>query len=132
MRVIVLALLLLTQPMTKAPVGTWRRSNKKIFLGELRVIPGQDYADFQLELSRGPQDYNSGYASGRMIERAGKRSYETTEFGKLCRISFTFSPTQVHIDQVGDWDDCGFGYGVLADGDYALISHNRPKFKKEP
>ena len=113
-------------------MGLGEGRTRRSFLGELRVIPGQDYADFQLELSRGPQVYNSGYASGRMIERAGKWSYETTEFGKLCRISFTFGPTQVHIDQVGDWDDCGFGYGVLADGDYALISHNRPKFKKEP
>ena len=85
-----------------------------------------------MELSRGPQDYNSGYAAGRMALKDGKSSYETNEFDGLCRIIFTFEQTRVHIDQIGDSDACGFGHGVMADGDYDLISHRKPKFKKEP
>jgi len=117
---------------SRAPeMGTWRRSNGTFALGELKVIPGRDNAEFELEVSRGAPSYNSGIAAGRMVLENGRWSWETREHDGLCRLVFAFEQRLVRIAQVGDSGDCGFGYGVMADGDYALISHDKPKFREK-
>ena len=116
----------------RAPeMGTWRRSYRASASGELKVVPGKSDAEFELELWRGAPSYNSGFAAGRIFLKDGRWSWETKEFDGLCRLVFTFEPRLVRISQVGDSGTCGFGYGVMADGDYALISHEKPKFREK-
>jgi hypothetical protein len=64
-----------------------------------------------------------------MSSREGHWSYETTEFSGTCRLTFRFLPNLVRIEQSGDWTACGFGYGVIAAGDYELVSRERPVFE---
>ena len=117
---------------TRAPeMGTWRRTNGAVFLGELKVIPAKDAAEFELDVSRGEPSYNSGFAAGRMVLKSGQWSWETKEHDGLCRLVFTFEQRLVRIAQVGDSGACGFGYGVSSEGDYVLISDDKPKFRKK-
>lgn len=110
-------------------LGTWQRVRGGEILGDLRVIPGEGQAAFELYATRGAPSYNSGVLAGNMSSSGGLWSFETTEFGGTCKLSFYFLPNRVHIEQSGDWTACGFGYGVIAEGDYELVSRDRPVFE---
>jgi len=132
--ILILAALTASQQSSSArapEMGTWRRTNGTVFLGELKVMPTKDAAEFELDVSRGGPSYNSGFTAGRMVLRSGRWSWETKEYDGLCRLVFTFEQRLVRITQVGDSGACGFGYGVSSDGDYALISRDRPKFREK-
>lgn len=77
---------------------------------------------FYLELSRGAPDYNSGSLYGKLKHYAKTGNYE---YKGGCKLVFTKTKTAIEIKTISG--DCGFGYGVDADGKYALIDHNNPK-----
>ena len=74
---------------------------------------------------------NSGLAHGHLTIQKGHASFETTEFDGKCRIDFTFTSKTVVVKQsVGDWDACGFGHSIIADGTFTRTSRQTPRFKK--
>lgn len=80
---------------------------------------------FYLEVGRGAPDYNSGSLYGRLTKNAKTGNYEYLPKGtEGCKLIFKRSKTAINIKTVTG--DCGFGYGVNADGKYLLIGRNNP------
>lgn len=77
---------------------------------------------FYLEVGRGAPDYNSGSLYGKLNRNANTGNYE---YKGGCKLIFTKSKTTISVKTIAG--DCGFGYGVEADGKYSLIDHNNPK-----
>ena len=97
--------------------------------GELRTIETQGDVQFQLRLWGGPPAENSGLATGQMALHGGRTVFETSEYGRRCRIEFAFTPKRVVIKQTrGDSADCGFGHNIEAVGRFARTSRETPHF----
>ena len=81
-----------------------------------------DWADFTLSCCRGAPSYNSGEMSGRMIVESDMGVYTYSDETGLregpCHLVFHFSQDTVEVRQLGMSFDCGFGYGVYANGLY--------------
>jgi hypothetical protein len=110
--------------------GTWRDSRMKKPSSDLRTIDhGRGDVEFQFDLWNGPPAYSSGGMEGHLSVKDGKATFETTEYGGLCRIDFAFEAKRVVVRQsAGTWDECGFGHGVYADGTFVRVSRKVPKF----
>jgi hypothetical protein len=70
-------------------------------------------------------DLNQGFVAG--ILYVGNRHVHQLTWvqkggGTDCRLTFTATPTGLTIQQDLKFGDCGFGYGVVADGDYVRVS----------
>lgn len=126
--VISLTSLLAAQPVNFA-TGTWSWSGLNEAGGFLRVAQKNGTARFQLECYRGGPSFNSGFVGGEMKFNGRIGTFQSTEFGR-CRIVFEFHEKEVVIREDTDTCDCGFGYGVTANGIYRLKTHRMPKFHK--
>ena len=45
-----------------------------------------------------------------------------------CKITMTFSPNRMKVEQQGDDAECGFGHNVMAGGTYRRVRASKPKF----
>lgn len=96
------------------------------------ALQAKDSVRFQVDCTRGPPAYNRGVAVGVIALRNASAIYRTTEFGHVCELRIWFRGKQAMIGQVGSDSDCGFGYGVTAQGTYARVSSRRPTFEGVP
>lgn len=82
---------------------------------------------FYLEAGRGAPDYNSGSLYGKLTHNNKTGNYEYLPRNKKggCKLIFIKLKTSITIKTTSG--DCGFGYGVSANGKYLLIDHNNPK-----
>jgi hypothetical protein len=107
--------------------GTWgSRAAPETGFTELKIIHRGNSIEFQLEMSRGPPSYNSGFIAGDFDL---KKNVGIFVEGKPsnCSLKFAFTKSKVKAKQVGN---CGFGYGVFLDDDLPLISRAMPLFSK--
>ena len=95
--------------------------------GFLSTIQTGRKVKFQLELQRGAPSYNSGFIEGEFELKGNKGVFFSAVDNHACEITLIFSPKHVVLSQSSDKDDCGFGYGVYADGKLNLDSRERSK-----
>ena len=107
--------------------GTWSWNGKDGAGGLLLVFQEGKEARFQLECNRGGPSYNSGFLEGKMTIHGSSGVFKSNENGP-CEILFEFRKNRVLVKHNNEAWECGFGYGVLATGDYKCNSHKRPKF----
>ena len=92
-----------------------------------------DTMRIQLYCSRGPPSWNLGFLDARLPLRGDGLTYTTDEFGGRCVIRIRFTDDAALVDdEAGDWDACGFGYGVRAQGTYTRVSREMPPFNLHP
>lgn len=118
--------------------GTWKwgwhkilQNNEKAYTagGTLRIIQRGEDVHFSLSLTAGPPGYNMGINGGRFVLHGIMGTYRNTK--EKCIIYFTVIDNQEirvrQSDKYG-WDamPCGYGYGVIANGTYKLVSRKKP------
>jgi hypothetical protein len=82
---------------------------------------------FYLEVMRAT-DYNSGALYGRLIlnKKSGNYEYLPKDTTTGCKLEFIRTKNKVIIKTIGG--ECGFGYGVYADGAYYLKDSKNPQY----
>ena len=83
---------------------------------------------FYLELGRGAPDYNSGSLYGRLAYQKEKGYWEYVPKDSLldCTLRIVDRNNEVRVTTISG--DCGFGYGVDAEGVYPRTSKNNPAY----
>ena len=83
---------------------------------------------FYLEANRGEPDYNSGSTYGRLTfnKKTGNYEHIPTDTAHDCKLILIKRKDKIIIKTVSG--DCGFGYGVFADGNYFLQDSNNPQY----
>ena len=84
-----------------------------------------------LELSRGAPNYHSGALIGRLvINTKGNATYIQINKQNLinCRLDFAFNRKNLTISTKEGSDNCGFGYGVMADSQYKKKRNKKPVY----
>ncbi len=105
--------------------GTYRSGNNEIKL--LKV----DATRAKVDVFATHRD-NSGFASGGATVDKNGATYADNTFGH-CTIRFNFaSGNRLNVTTQQGADECGFGFGVLADGAYAKVSSARPTIGVDP
>jgi hypothetical protein len=69
-------------------------------------------------------DVNSGYVAGTLPANGRSVTWIQRGDGLDCKLTFTASGSGLIVVQDARFGDCGFGYGVLADGQYVKIAEN--------
>lgn len=81
---------------------------------------------FYLEVARGT-DFNSGALYGELtFNNKGCYEYNPPEKEDGCKLRFVKNGNKISIVTVRG--DCGFGYGVYADGSFTLQDSKNPVF----
>ena len=105
--------------------------------GQILIHPIDDHTfNFYLDVNRGAPSYNMGQIYGRAFVQADKgiwvfQKTDTTS-EKSCALTFSFKKGTVTIKTLSDEEDCGFGYGVIADGKYKRTNTNIPTYYITP
>ncbi len=83
-----------------------------------------------LDLNRGAPSYNMGSVWGEVVIKNGKGLFNISIEGykKSCQFFLEFKGAKLTIKTINDQDDCGFGYGVIADGTFKKISAKNPAY----
>ena len=63
-------------------------------------------------------DLNQGYVAGTLPSNGPTVTWTQQEAGIDCKLTFMAAGTGLKVVQDYKFGDCGFGYGVLADGTY--------------
>jgi hypothetical protein len=63
-------------------------------------------------------DLNQGFVAGTLPARGHSVIWSQKSDGADCRLTFTATATGLTVEQDLKFGDCGFGYGVAADGIY--------------
>lgn len=66
-------------------------------------------------------DTNQGFVAGVMPE-GNPAVWSRTSSSGNCRITFESLPQALKVTQDAAFGDCGFGYGVTANGTYGLVA----------
>ena len=118
--------------------GTWQwgwhkilQNNEKTYSagGTLRIIQKGDDVHFLLSLTAGPPGHNMGINGGRFVLHGSHGTYRNIK--EKCIIYFAvINNKEIRVRQSNKygWDSmpCYYGYGVLANGTYKLVTRNRP------
>jgi hypothetical protein len=85
---------------------------------------------FYLDLNRGAPSYNMGSIWGEAVVKKGKAIFSVSIEGnkRSCSFSLMFKEDRVIIQTINDQDDCGFGFGVLPDGNFIRRSKKQPQY----
>lgn len=76
---------------------------------------------FYIKIQYGGPSYKSGSLFGRVKIDNGIAIFSNNDYD--CRFNMTFTNNSLIIRTLKDKNDCGFGYGVIADGTYKRISN---------
>jgi hypothetical protein len=63
-------------------------------------------------------DLNQGFVAGTLPGGGHSVVWSQKSDGVDCRLTFTATTTGITVEQDVTFGDCGFGYGVVADGTY--------------
>lgn len=129
---IVWALLQITPQQTNQLQGTYKYQYGKAATGAFglakiyRINPSTVL--LYLEVGRGAPDYNSGSLFEKLVLNPKTRKYENSLKSSTegCKLELSQQNNQVIIKTVKG--DCGFGYGVVADGKYYLRDKTNPQY----
>ena len=105
------------------------RDIEKGAIGLISVYPETDSTIlFFIDVNRGAPSYNMGNLYGRLKVKSGigvfNKNIGATE--KTCKLEFKFENNILRVLTIEDNDNCGFGYGVMADGTYKRKSKKIP------
>ena len=112
----------LAQILDGVPVGKGFTGTYKNKYGQILV---RQTSDLMIEFSLNvvsPQQ-NMGSAAGEAIVLQNAAAYSDEEYP--CTLLFVFGDDRLELRQ---WQTCGFGVGVVADGDYKLINRSPEAF----
>jgi hypothetical protein len=106
--------------------GQYNPGTKKVAVpgNQVVFVRGKDgKLSFSLNAIRGV-DLNQGYVVGTLP--AGGRTVTWTQHGEgiNCKLIFNATATGLTIMQDLKFGDCGFGYGVVGDGQYVKVSNS--------
>ena len=101
--------------------------------GWLTIYPKEDLTFFfYLDINRGAPSFNMGQKYGQAYFQPHKGYWQYTEIDSVsntnCSLIFSFEKSKAEIKTISDKENCGFGYGVNADGKYKLYSKIIPKY----
>ena len=103
----------------------------KIQGGSILFYPNSDTTSiFRLEVFRGPPSYNSGALTG-LVSSKGFNSYEFFEKDDSymnCHLIMKLSADTLSIEIKDEKYECGFGYGVMPNGNFYLKDTTIPLF----
>jgi len=74
---------------------------------------------------------NMGYAMGEATIQGNVATFIPPDTER-CKITVTFLPKRLVVNQDGSDVDCGFGHNVNATGTYRKIRSGKPKFETPP
>ena len=85
---------------------------------------------FYIYLDGGKPSEHEGELYGECMLKHNKSIFITQieDAEKSCSWSMIFSGNTITIKTINDLNECGFGYGVKADGLYRKVSTNRPEY----
>lgn len=89
--------------------------------GTITVYPESDSTFlFYIDINLGAPSYNGGNLYGRVkiTQDTGTFFTKFDYMDNSCKWQFKFNDSSLSIKTVEDQYDCGFGNGVIADGDY--------------
>ncbi len=103
----------------------------KVSGGNILFYPNSDSSSiFRLEVFRGPPSYNSGAVTG-LVRSKGDNIYEFYEKDDIymnCHLIMKLIADTLSIEVIDEKNECGFGYGVIPDGNFYLKDTNIPQF----
>lgn len=120
---------------TTSPGGTYsfgsNSTNKPS--RRLTVYPVNDLSFlFYLEINKGAPGFNMGQIYGQANVQSRKDYWQYTEIDSIsnasCSLIFSFESGNATIKTVSGKGNCGFGYGVKADGKYKRRSKTIPEY----
>ncbi len=100
-------------------------------MGEVIVYPESDTTVlFYIQLIVGEPSYNMGDLYGRITLIDGKGVFErkSSYSDEGCKWTMTFADNKLVIEILDEQYECGFGYGVYADGEYTRKSNAIPEY----
>ena len=87
---------------------------------------------FYLDINRGAPSFNMGQKYGQAYVQSHKGYWQYAESDSIsntsCSLIFSFENGKAIVKTVSGKDNCGFGYGVNADGKYNLYSKTIPEY----
>jgi hypothetical protein len=110
---------------------SYGKNPEKEDIGTAYVYSENDSAIlFYLDLITAAPKYRSGSIWGEVVIKKGQGLFIASlkGFKKSCELSFQFKNQKLIIKTIGGNDDCGFGYGVFADGVFNKISDKNPEY----
>jgi hypothetical protein len=103
----------------------------KVYGGNILFYPYSDSSSiFRLDVFRGPPSYNSGALSG-LVRFKGDNTYEFYEKDDSymnCHLIMKLNADTLSIEVKDEKHECGFGYGVMPDGNFYLKDTTIPQF----
>jgi len=67
-------------------------------------------------------DLNQGFVAGTLPANGRRVTWQQKSGGIACRLTFTATASGLVVEQDVGFGDCGFGYGVTADGTYVKVA----------
>lgn len=118
---------------TSTYAGTYGIGNVRSDGGgaSIEIYPESDSTVlFYMHIQRGAPSHNTGRLYGRMLVTNGSGVFHT-QFDFLengCKWKVRITPRHLFLATVNNQFDCGFGKGVMADGEYKKISSKKPEY----
>jgi len=112
-------------------IFSYGKDIEKERIGTVYVYPETDSTIlFFIDVSRGAPSYNMGNLYGRLKVKSGAGIFKKDIIGveKICSLQFNFKNNILEISTIDYNDNCGFGYGVIADGTYKRRSRKIPDY----
>ncbi len=107
--------------------GQYNPGTKKIAVpgNQLVIVRGKGgRLAFSLNAVRGV-DVNQGYVAGMLPAPNGRSVVWVQQAeGANCKLTFTATAGGLTVVQDAKFGDCGFGYGVFADGQYVRVAED--------
>ena len=103
--------------------GEYKRNSS----GSLIAYPESDTTMLiYIEVNRGAPTYNAGVIYSRVHRRDEVAILRSFDSQLNCKLKLDHTKNQITIETIDA--DCGFGYGVMADGTFKMINSQAPKF----
>lgn len=113
---------------TGTGTGTWSWKGPNHSSGVLRTMQTTSAVRFQLELQRGAPTFNSGFIEGEFALVGTQGIFRGEKEYDECEIIFNFEKSKVVLETDAVKNRCGFGNGVIAQGNFFRRSKAKPTF----
>lgn len=118
------------------PTGTYHLKSKTIkkdgeiygYFGKIQVKKlNSEKIIMTFEVNKGAPSYNSGSFVDTLIYKNNRAIYKISELSSTCKIIFDFNKKGITVtEKAADYNSCGFGMNVIADGFYKKTSNKVP------
>ena len=108
----------------------WASKNAGGAGGQVTVYPESNSTIlFHLYQNRGEPSFNMGDLYGRVTITNGTGVFFNKDYpGSTCKFRLTFVGEKLIIETLESKDECGFGGGVYADGEFTRTSAKVPEY----